>query len=470
MNNITSAFRGSAGLTKDYYEALVTATMEPYRLVVARAKARKDEITVESAVYTDLGTKLNSLQNAVKALRDGDSSVFDQKVATSGDTSIVSASATSSAGNAIYDINVTGLAAAHRVRGDQQGSVTADLGLAAGSFTINGVSISIDANASLNDIRDAINSTVETAIDDETISEEDGFSATIIDRQLVLTANSTGEDFALTVDADTDGLLESLGVWTGGGVNNFKNTALQDAQNATFTVNNISVSRNSNTGIDDVIDGVTLNLSKEGETTLTVGANNSGVQTAISTFISRLNDFNSWMASKSGVRENSDGSYTRGVLADDNTLKGLRRQLIQKTFNTWSDAPTGSTYTRMDQLGIELGDGLSISLADSSKLTTALSTNYSEVVALFEGVMDRVQDLIDPYTEGTNTRVDQLKTSAESALESQDDKIKRLESSFSRKEESTRDMIAMQFAQISSYNDQGRYLMSTMYGGFSSYG
>jgi flagellar hook-associated protein 2 len=470
MNNITSAFRGSAGLTKDYYEALVTATMEPYRLVVARAKARKDEITVESAVYTDLGTKLNSLQNAVKALRDGDSSVFDQKVASSGDTSILSASATSSAGNAIYDVNVTGLAAAHRVRGDKQGSVTADLGLAAGSFTINGVSISIDANASLNDIRDAINSTVESAIDDETISEEDGFSATIIDRQLVLTANSTGEDFALSVDADTDGLLGSLGVWTGGGVNNFKNAALQDAQNATFTINNISVSRNSNTGIDDVIDGVTLNLSKEGETTLTVGANNSGVQTAISTFINRLNDFNSWMASKSGVRENSDGSYTRGVLADDNTLKGLRRQLIQKTFNTWSDAPEGSTYTRLDQLGIELGDGLSISLADSSKLTSALSTNYSEVISLFEGVMDRVQDLIDPYTEGTTTRVDQLKTSAESALESQNERIKRLEASFSRKEESTRDMIALQFAQISSYNDQGRYITTALFGSFSSYG
>lgn len=459
MNNITSAFKGTAGLTQDYYEALVTAAMEPYRLSVARAKARKDELTVESAVYTDMGTKMESLHSAVAALREGDSSIFDQKTATSGDSSILSASATSSASDAIYDINVTQMAAAHRIRGDRQTSQTTGLGLGAGEFTINGVDVSIGANASLNDIRDAINSAVATAIDDETIEEEAGFTATIIDKQLVLTANSTGEDFELAI-TDTDGLLDSLGM--------FDHPALQEAENAIFTVNNIEVTRNSNSDIDDVIEGVTLNLAAEGETTLTIAPNNSGVQAAISTFISRMNDFTSWLNAKTGVRENSDGTYTRGVLSNDNTIKGLRRQLVQKTFGTWSDAPEGSTYTRMDQLGIELGDNLSVSLADSSKLTTALANNYSEVVALFEGVMERVQNLIDPYTEGTETRVDQLKAGVENALETQTSRVERLEDSFTRKEELTRDMIALQFAQISSYNSQGQYIMTSLYG--SSYG
>ncbi|MCB0189806.1 MAG: flagellar filament capping protein FliD, partial [Caldilineaceae bacterium] len=396
MNNITSAFKGSAGLTQDYYEALVTSAMEPYRLAVARAKARKDELSVESAIYTDMGTKLNSLHSAVEALRSGDSSIFDDKTATTGDSTILSATATSSADDAVYDINVTQMAAAHRIRGDQQVSQTTGLGYAAGSFIINGVSISIDDDASLNDIRDAINDTVATAIEDETITEEAGFTATIIDKQLVLTANSTGEDFELTI-TDTDGKLNEIGM--------FNHAALQEAQNAQFTINNIPVIRNSNTGLDDVIEGVTLNLAGEGETTLTVAPNESGAQTAISTFISRLNDLTTWLNSKTGVRENSDGTYTRGALADDNSIKGLRRQLVQKTFGTWADAPEGSTYTRLDQLGIELGDNLSASLADSSKLSTALSTNYSEVVSLFEGIMEKVQDLIDPYTEGTDTRI-----------------------------------------------------------------
>lgn len=470
MNNITSAFKGTAGLTQDYYEALVAASMEPHRLAVQRAKTRKDTLSVETAVYTDLGTKLNSLNSAIGALRQGDSSIFDEKKVTSGNSSLISASATSSAADAIYDINVTQLAQAHRVRGDRQSSSTGDLALGAGSFTINGVDVTIADGASLNDIRDAINTAVATAIEDETIAEEAGFSATIIDNQLVLTANSTGQDYALSVDADADSILEGLGVWTGGATNDFKNTALQAAQNATFTVNNIEVSRNSNSGLGDVIEGVTLTLAGEGETTLTVAPNTDGVKSAINTFISRLNDFNTWLAAKTGVRENTDGTYTRGSLANDFSLKGLRRDLIQKTFGTWSGAPDDATYTRLDQLGLDLGEGLSVSLADADKLATALTTNYSEVVSLFEGVMERAQTLVDPYTEGTSNRVDQLKVGADKALEMQNDRVKRLEDSLSRKEELVRDQIAMQFASISSYNDQGRFLMTSMYGSVSTYG
>ncbi len=403
-------------------------------------------------------------------MRQGDSSIFDDKTATSGSTSVLTATATSSAADAVYDVNVTQLASAHRVRGDRQTSQSSDLGLGAGSFTINGVAVTIEDGASLNDIRDAINSAVSTAIDDETITDEAGFNATIIDNQLVLTADSTGEDFALSVDADADGILEGLGVWTGGVTNDFKNAALQDAKNALFTVNNIDVSRSSNSGLNDVIEGVTFSLSGEGATTLTIAPNSNGVKTAINTFISRLNDLNTWLSAKTGVRENGDGTYTRGALASDFSLKSLRRELVQKTFGTWSDAPSDATYKRLDQLGIDLSDGLSVSLADAEKLSNALTTNYDEVVSLFEGVMERVQDLVDPYTEGSNTRVDQLKASVKSSLDAQNERIERLQNTFTSREELVRDTIAMQFAMISSYNDQGRYMMTAMYGSVSSYG
>jgi flagellar hook-associated protein 2 len=468
MNNIDTAFKGAAGLTRDYYEALVAASMEPYKIAVNRAKARKDTLTVETAVYTDLGTKLNTFNNSITSLRDVDTSIFKNKVATSGTAGILSASATSSAANGVYDVNVTQLAAAHRVRGDKQTDSTSDLaGIGAGSFTINGVAVSVDADASLGDIRDAINSAVATAVEDETITEEDGFSATIIDHQLVLTANSSGEDYALSIDADADSILQGLGVWTGVA---FKNAALQSAQNATFTVNNIEVSRSSNSAIDDVIEGITLNLSNEGETTLTVGPNNSAVTKAVNTFVSALNDLNTWLAAKTGVREGSDGTYIRGSLAGDFSLKSMRRELIQEVFGTWSGAPVNATYNRLDQLGLDLNSELSVSLSDSTKLTDALTNNYDEVFALFEGVLEKVQSTINPYVDGDNNRVDQLKQSADSALEIQSERIKKLESSLSQREETVRDQIAMQFSQINSYNNQGRFLMSTMYGSYNTYG
>jgi len=464
MNNIDTAFKGAAGLTKDYYEALVTASMEPHRLAVARAKARKDTLTVESAVYSDLGTKLKSLNNAITALRAGDSTVFNTKTATLSETGIVSASATSSAANSVYDINVTQLASAHRVRGDKQANSTSDLaGIGAGSFTINGVGVTVGATASLSDIRDAINSAVTAATNNETITAEAGFSATIINHQLVLTANTTGEDYALSVGADADGILQGLGVWTGA---DFKNTALQAAQNATFTVNNIEVIRSSNKAIDDVIEGVTLNLSKEGETQLTIAPNSNGVRNAINGFVSAFNDLNTWLAAKTGVREGTDGNYIRGTLADTSGLKNMRRDLVQKLFGTWSGAPTNATYKRLDQLGIDLGEGLSLSISDATKLTDALTNRYSEVAALFEGVLQKVQSTIEPYvkeSDNKTNRVDQMKSAAQKALEMQNARIKQLETAMAKREEMVRDQIASQFSMINSYNSQGRFLMSMMY-------
>lgn len=468
MNNIDTAFKGAAGLTKDYYEALVAASMEPYKVAVTRAKARKDTLTVETAVYNDLGTKLKTLNDSITALRDGDTSIFKTKTATSSTTGILSASAAASAANGVYDINITQLASAHRVRGDKQANSTSDLaGVGAGSFTINGVAVSVDADASLSDIRDAINNAVAAAIEDETISAEAGFNASIIDHQLVLSADSTGEDHALSVDADADGILQGLGVWTGAA---FKNTALQAAQDANFTVNNISITRSSNSAIDDVIEGVTLNLSNEGETQLTVGPNNNAVTKAVNTFVAALGDLNTWLAAKTGVREGADGNYIRGALAGDFGLKSMRRELIQDLFGTWSGAAANATYKRLDQLGIDLGSELAVSVSDATKLTEALTNHYDEVSALFEGVLSKVQATINPYVDGDNSRVDLLKQSADNALKLQNERITKLESDLSDREELIRDQIAMQFSMINSYNNQGRFLMSTMYGSFNTYG
>lgn len=60
-----------------------------------------------------------------------------------------------------------------------------------------------------------------------------------------------------------------------------------------------------------------------------------------------------------------------------------------------------SLYKRLDQLGIDLGEGLALSITDASKLTDALTNNYSEVAALFEGVLEKVQSTVKcPVCQG----------------------------------------------------------------------
>lgn len=463
MNNISNAFKGAAGLTSDYYEALVTAAMEPTRLAIKRAKEKQDTLKVTTAVYTDLDTKMTALHDALGALRDGDKSVFDDKIATTSDKAIATGSATSAVNNASYELVVNTLAKAHRVRGTQVGDTKADLGHA-GTFTINGVQISTTATDSLEETRDAINTAVAAAIDAETLDEDDSFSASIIDGYLVLSADSTGPDFRLTATDDTGTVLQNLGILTG--VGGWANQ-LQDGTYANFTLNGITIDRNSHTDITDVVSGLTLNLKAAGSATITVAPDTSGATSKINTFISKLNDLTSWLASKTGSKEGEDGTYTRGALAGNLGLRNLRRTLVQTAFATWDAAPPTATYTRLDQLGIELGDKLSVSLADATKLSDALSGKYSEVVDLFDAIMTNVANLVEPYVEGSDTLVDKMKTAADKSMESQGDKVKRMETAASRREELMRNQIAYQFAAISSYNDQGRYLSTAL---FSAYG
>ncbi len=466
MNNISSAFKGAAGLTNDYYEALVSTAMQPYQQAINAAKKRKDELDIRAAVYDDLEAKINTLHDTVEKLRLDQNSVLDDKTAATGDTSIITASATANAADAHYDINVSKMATAHRVRSAQQSDSTSALGYS-GTFTINGVQVTVGAGDSLENIRDSINQAVQTALDSSALSQENAFTASIIDNYLVLEASSTGQSFKLTATDDIGTTLQDLGIING--PDSFV-AEIQPAQDAAFTVNGISVIRSSNTDITDVIDGVTLNLKGEGVTTLEVSPNTLAVQNTISDFVGKLNDLNSWLASKTGVTENKDGTYTRGALASDFSFKSLRLNLVQTTLATWGTAPSNATYTRLDQLGIDLDSGLKLSLTDPGALATALETDYSGVVDLVDHVMSNIQNQLAPYTDGTTTVIDRLQVSADKALEDQQARISRLEQSFSRQEELVRDQIARQFAAISSYNDMGRFITTSMFGGFSAFG
>lgn len=469
MNNISAAFRGQGGLTSDYYEALVTASMTPYRLAVKRAEKRRDDLNVQKAVYDDLESKVDSLHSAVQSLRQitGEESVFDGKKVTSAATvsgSLVSvtATATSSAADASYNVNVTNLAEAHSVRGTQQADSTSALNYS-GTFTLNGVSVTVATTDSLTDVMNSINTQMQAAVDASTISSDQDITATIIDKQLILTADSTGVTNAMTA-ADTSGTaLQSLGVLTGGGA--FANV-LQAAEDAAFTVDGISITRSKNSGLSDVITGVTLELLREDQSTVTVEPDTAAVESEINGFISKLNDFNSWLRAKTDTVENNDGTYSRGALADNFSLRNLRRDLLQKVFAEWSAAPSGADYKRLSEVGFDVDENLNVTL-DSGDLSTALSANYSDVVTLFDGIMDTVSSLTQPYSDGTNNLVDKMKTAAEQAVEDQNDKIERMNDSNERLEEVTRNQIANQFQAISSYNSSGQFLARSMFSQFA---
>jgi flagellar hook-associated protein 2 len=486
-NNIDNAFRGSAGLTKDYYEALVSVSMQRYKTTLTRAEKRRDELNIRKAVYEDLNTKLDGVFKAAQALRQPTedstaSSVFTNKKTTFSDAShrnFMTATANASAMNGSYSIRVDQLAAAHQTWGAKQASGFAmDLSAAGGSgtFTLqvggdaaNQIDVTIEDGASLSQIATAINERVAALIADESLGSEYGVQATVVDGRLTLTSASSGTEYAMSVVGDDQGILATLGVVDPGAGNSFINQ--QEAKNAILTVNGIEgITRSKNTGLDDVIEGVTLNLTKaHTEATdrvfLTVASDDSGATNAINSFVSKINDLMKWLKDKTLTKENSDGTYTRGSLSDNIGVRSLRTGLAQQTFSTWNDAPEGFTFNRMDQIGLSVDRDMNFSL-DSSALSAAIAENPDNVKALMDTVMGRIEASVSPYVSGNNTLVERMKSSAEDAVKNQNEKVARLKRSNERREEMMRDQIARQFAAISSYNDQGRFLMTTMYSQF----
>ncbi|MFQ5612180.1 MAG: flagellar filament capping protein FliD [Anaerolineae bacterium] len=115
-----------------------------------------------------------------------------------------------------------------------------------------GQNITIDTTDSLNDIKGKIN-----LVDYEGAGVE-AVVATVVDNKLVLTSANTGTNAAISY---TDG--------TGGG-DGLGFSQAQAAEDASLAVNGVSVTRQGNTGLNDVISGLTLNLKKEATTQLTV--------------------------------------------------------------------------------------------------------------------------------------------------------------------------------------------------------
>lgn len=247
------------------------------------------------------------------------------------------------------------------------------------AYTAQGASLTIAAADSLNDIASAINNA--------TYAEGNAVVATVVDRQLVLAAKDTGAAHAV-VASDTSGtVLQSLGVLTGAGA--FKNV-MQTAADVTFTVNGLTVTRGKNTGLDDVISGVTLNLAPDAEgksATLTVSADTSGIRQAIDDFISKFNSLQTYLQDKTAVNVTRTGettTYTRGTLSSDTIFSDLRTDLFSLFM---SDAPNSGAFKSLRDLGLTVNDSLQATVADSTKLDAALANNLSDVGKLFDEVM-----------------------------------------------------------------------------------
>ncbi len=281
----------STGTLSSYFTSLITNIMTVESQPLKRAQTARDQITVRRNLFNQVNTKLKDLQASVKALLSTDASyAFESgrttKVTAPSGSTVLTATAGSAAVVGNYAITVNSLAAVHRVNGDAQTAANTALGYA-GSFTLNGVAIDVEANDTLIDVANNINNA--------TYADGKAVRASIVDKRLVLENEYGGEGNTIAAADVSGGILQGLGVLAAGGA--FAHV-LQTPTTASLTVNGLTLTRDHNSGLTDVVNGLTINLAADGlgkTAEISVGSDSTPEKTAVNDFITKFNSLQTYL-------------------------------------------------------------------------------------------------------------------------------------------------------------------------------
>ncbi len=445
-------------------------------------------LTAMSNQQSAYNTKLSafgSVQSAMSALQAaaaqlGSPSLFQNITANSSATSVLSATASATAVSGSFAINVGQLAQAQSLAtagvastatAIGSGTVTLDFGSISGGkldpvtgkysgatfspdTTRAATSITIDSsNNTLAGIRDAINK--NTALGVTATIVNDGSSSP---NRLVLTSNQTGAQSTMRIAVTGDPALSSLLANDPGATQNLQQTV--EGTNAQLTVNGIAITSASNT-VKEAVQGITMNLTGTGNSTMSVQTNTATVQASITNFVNAYNNFQ-------GVTKQLTAfdvsAQTQAPLTGDSTLRSIQTS-IRNAMNTPQPGDgSAKSLTMLAQIGVTFqADGTMAT--DAAKLTTALNTNLSGVQNLFSSVsgttgigaqmstlltgMTGTSGLLKTATDGLNSSLKTLATQMTSTQASISSTIARYTTQFT-----ALDGLVASMNQTSSYLTQ----------------
>ncbi len=208
----------------------------------------------------------------------------------------------------------------------------------------------------------AISTTVQNVLTAIENAYGDVTASVTADGRIQVIDNETG-DTQLRVEIDCqDATLNFDTNNDFGPITTIHTSEIQAGADASFTVDGVAVTRSSNT-VDDLIDGVTLNLKKAAsDTTVTVGVSRDyeAIKEAISGFVTAYNDVMN--AINAQMTYNSDSGTTGGPLFGDSTLRAIKNSLIDLVINRVSGVD--EDFSTLGLIGIKLGNDSTLSIDD----------------------------------------------------------------------------------------------------------
>ncbi|HLU79542.1 MAG TPA: flagellar filament capping protein FliD [Burkholderiaceae bacterium] len=461
MASSLSSIGVGSGLPLDtLLQQLRTAENAPLAAIQTRANKEQQRLSA----YGTLKSALDAVSTAAATL--GKSETFHGvKASVTGESFTATAKADSGAIPGNYSIKVESLATAQVLAADGvasrserlAGSGTGNLEI---TFTLeNGDThtLSIDAaKSSLEDVVKAINADSKLGVSATILNDGDADNP----YRLMLSADKTGVQnsiASISVNAAegstaTVGNLASVLSYGAGEPGMQQITAASDAK---VTINGlIEVSSDSNT-LENVIDGVTLNLTKavgaDGTAdTLKITRDDSVATTAVNNFVNAYNALQSTIKSLTSY----DIDAQQGAALTGDSLARNAQSRVRDALNGL--AVNGVTLA---SIGIKTDPVTGNLSVDSTKLNDALKNNRAEIEQLFSGengLSKRITESVEVFTKSDGL----IKTSQDSITRT----LKLLEGQYDQMEariDQKMETYRLQFVQLDS--------MMAQMSGISSY-
>jgi flagellar hook-associated protein 2 len=398
--------------TNSIINSLLAIDRQPETLLTQQSTIE----TARQAALKSIQTSMQSLQTAAQALRDPSVWANSQTV-TSSNTSAVSPVLTGGAAAGGFQIGVQRLAsAAQMTQQTALATASADdtLHIKVGAGTTADVSIS--SGDTLATIASKINANTNSQV-----------YASVVNGKLVLSGQVTGAANSIAVTSDHT-LASDLGM-----------TQTLTANDAAYTINNQSMTSATNI-ISNGLAGVTLTLNgtTSSDATLVVSAPAPSTSNITSTIQSFVTAYNSTIDLISGyvndpkvANPTTDAQREAGMLQGDPQLLSILSNLRESVTTTMSGATSGMGY--LGSIGLSTGaavgtgtisqDSLEGKITlDTTKLTSALASNFNGVKALFtnatgsyssEGLSQRMDDLVNPQAGANGVLAGRVTSEAE---------------------------------------------------------
>ncbi|KAB2843630.1 MAG: flagellar filament capping protein FliD [Burkholderiales bacterium] len=409
MANISSPGIGSNLDINGILTQLMAVERQPLQAIMRKEAGLQAQLSA----FGSLKSAVSTFQTAVNGVNSA--ARFRSLSASSADSSVFTATASSAAVVGSYAIKVTQLASNQSVYSGSFANTTDTVGtgtltLQFGTYDSGGNTFTVNtakaaqtitigaANQSLAGVRDAINAAGA------------GVTATIVNdgggNRLVLSSNDSGAANGLKITVtDDDGThtnasgLSQIAYDPTATAGTGKNlTETQAAQNAKIKINGIDIEKSTNT-ISDAIEGVTLSLLKESATTavnLSVSRNSAGISAAVKEMVDAYNTLNKALVDLTKYDANTKQA---GLLIGDAALRTMQSDL-RRTLGSALGTPSGS-LSALGQIGVSFQRDGTLTI-DSTKLNNAINNNFADLAGLFAAT-GAASDSLVKFDSSTST-------------------------------------------------------------------